>query len=100
MAEQINLGQYANMMIIKSYNALAENEVFLNIDNFVDYPVEIAKICLNDHIEKNNIDNILKGKTKTEAILYLTKNNLKFEDMVKYSRSFELIYKSKTLKAL
>ena len=88
-----------NLVINAKFNSLFIMLTFikeknLNIDNFVDYPVELARLSLNDHIEKNNIDNILKGKTKTEAILYLTKNNLKLEDMVKYSRSFELIYKS------
>lgn len=92
-----------NLVINAKFNSLFIMLTFikeknLNIDNFVDYPVELSKLCLKEYIEKNNIDNILKGKTKKEAILYLTKNRgkLQFEDVVKYSRSFELIYKTET----
>ena len=49
-----------NLVINAKFNSLFIMLTFikeknLNIDNFVDYPVELAKICLNDYIEKNNI---------------------------------------------
>ena len=46
--------------------------------------------------QRCNIDNLLSDKTKAEGLLFLAeKNNIpKFEDIVKFTRSLELIYKS------
>lgn len=89
-----------NLVLNAKFNSLFIMLTFIKeknliIDNFVDNPALLSSQALEQSFRKNNIDNLLVNKTKAEAILFLAnrENVLPFEDVVKYTRSFELLNK-------
>lgn len=92
-----------NLALNAKFNSLFISLTFikenkLNIDDFVDNPIKNVNHCVQENFQKCNLDNVLADKTKAEALLFLSNiNNVpKFGDVVKYSRSFELLVKSET----
>ena len=90
-----------NLVLNAKFNSLFIMLTFikeknLNIDNFVDSPASLSAQAIEESFQKNNIDNLLVNKTKAEGIIFLAnrRNALPFEDVVKYTRSFELLNKS------
>lgn len=68
----------------------------LTIDEFVDNPVACTDRCFQENFDKRNVDKVLKGKTKSEALLYFAtrKIDTSLEDPFKYARSYEMIVTS------
>ena len=90
-----------NLSINAKFNSLfimltVIKEKNLDIDTFVEKPVESASKAYQESFKKVNVDILLKNKTKGEAILFLSQRKTlpNAEDLVKYSRSFELISKN------
>ena len=75
---------YITLAFIKEHN--------LSIDEFVKNPVQQARFALNEEYKKRRIDNVLKDKTKLEALLELSevKTERKALDSYPYTRCFEL----------
>lgn len=90
-----------NLSLNAKFNSLFITLTFikekgLTIDEFVDNPVKCSSKAYEKQFNNNNIDSKLKGKSKAEALLYLsdTSKQPALEDPFKYTRSFEIIAKN------
>ena len=95
-----------NLSINSKFNSLYImlsfiKEKNLDIDEFVNNPIKFSAKEMEDAFQKRNLDNILAGKSKGEAIAFLSdiRNASKPEDPYKFTRCYELIVKSETNEA-
>lgn len=88
-----------NLVVHSKFNSLYIMLTFikeqgLSIDDFVENPIKNVIESHKKEFEKRNLNNILKGKTKSEAIRYIVNSDLHVpqDDPYKYSRSIQSLY--------